>query len=440
MSTTEILDQILPEIANEFKKVLSYLESLEHAPTIEEMEAACRVGAHLVSVRLMESLLQNGEKGYVGPSIRCSCGNRIKFHSYRKKIVQTLVGDITYERAYYYCKHCGEGRTPMDDELGVGRREMSKAVERSVCRLCAIESFENASEDLYELSGISVSAKSAQMVSESCGERILHSMRNESKEAVVGDLVIEAEDRPEMVCITMDGKMIPSTSGHHRELKVAAIYDLVDKANGAEGREPGRTTYLGQISEAETFAEMVWVEAARRGAEVAKKVEVLGDGARWIWNQAATHWPNAVQILDYYHADEHIWDLGKVLYEEGTEKTRRFVTYKLDQIWNGNVEKVITALGRLKVSGSKKQEKLYETIDYLEANKHRMNYPLYRSKGYHIGSGVVESAAKQFGARLDQAGMRWTERGAGAIAALRALRLSGYWDRYWQPVRLPLLA
>jgi hypothetical protein len=354
--------------------------------------------------------------------------------------VQTLVGDISYVRAYYYCEHCKEGFSPMDDEIGVGRREMSKAVERSICRLCTVESFENAVEDLYELSGISVSAKSAQMVSEMAGEQMLAQMRRESEEAVNGDRKIEVEEKPEMICITMDGKMIPTTSGHHKELKVAAIYDLVAKDADGGDRGPGRITYLGQFGDPETFGATVWAEASRRGAEVARKVSVLGDGAKWIWNQAAMHWPEAVQILDYYHATEHVWDIGKVLYGEGTEKTARFVTYKVDQIWNGEVGKVIKALSRLKVADTEKVCRLGQTAEYLRTNQHRMNYPKYREEGYHIGSGIVESAAKQFGARLDQAGMRWTERGAGGIAALRASRLSGYWDMYWKPVRPPLLA
>ena len=87
-----------------------------------------------------------------------------------------------------------------------------------------------------------------------------------------------------------------------------------------------------------------------------------------------------------------------------------------------------------------KQEKLRLEIGYLQENRDRMRYPTYRERGYHIGSGVVESACKQFGARLDQAGMRWIEPGAGAIAALRALKLSGRWDTYWKPARPPLYA
>ena len=167
---------------------------------------------------------------------------------------------------------------------------------------------------------------------------------------------------------------------------------------------------------------------------------VIGDGAHWIWNQAQNHWPEAVQILDFWHVKDHIWELGNALWGEGTKKTKRFVGYKLDQIAAGKVGMVIKALSKLEVTGDEKAEILRQTIGYLRTNRHRMKYPKYKKKGYHIGSGVVESACKQFGARLDGAGMRWTERGAGAIAALRALKLSGRWDAYWQPVRQPLLA
>jgi len=442
MNSDELLEEILPDITGEFNKVLRTLWELEHTATIEEMETYIQAGMLRISARMMQALVSAKGRGRQGSRIQCECGAWAEFHGYRKRTVQTTIGTPTFERAYYYCESCGGGISPLDEEIGITRRGMSKKLERSICRLAAVEPFKSVAEDIYEFTGASVCAKTVQTVSEAAGEKLQVDRRCEAREVVYGDKEIEAEDEPYRLCISMDGKMIATPSGL-REMKVGAIYDLatVDKprSDGHE-LEPGRITYLGEFAEAESFGELMYVEGIRRGAEYARLLSVLGDGAVWIWNLAKAHWPKAIQILDYYHASEHMWELANTLYEQGSKKATRFVTYKLDQIWNGKVVKVIAALKKLKPNTQEKVKKLMDTIRYLESNKDRMQYPKYRKMGLHIGSGVVESACKQFGARLDQAGMRWTQAGAGAIAALRSLKLSGRWDQYWQPVRSPLLA
>lgn len=405
MSNEELLEEIILESIGEYKKIILHLESLGRTATIEEMEVACRAGMRNITSRLMEALLERSTKGYQGTSIFCSCGKRAKFIAYREKTVQTLQGEITFSRAYYHCRFCGEGLCPVDEALGVSRKEISRVLERSICRLATMESFESVAEDIWELTGASVSAKTVQAVSEAAGEKIAQEMRVCAQQAVAGEVEIEQEGEADLICISMDGKMVPTLSGY-KELKVAAVYDLLPSANHNGDREPsvGRTTYVGRMDDSDTFGESVWVEAARRGAERAREVVVIGDGAPWIWNQAQSHWPEAIQILDFWHVKDHMWELGSALYGEGTKKTKRFVGYKLDQIVSGKVSKVIGALGKLKVTGDEKSLMLRQTIGYLRVNRHRMRYPKYRGKGYHIGSGVVESACKQFGARLDGAG------------------------------------
>jgi hypothetical protein len=442
MNSHKLLDDILPDMTEEFKNLLGALSELGRTPNVEEMETYIHAGMLKIGACIMQAVVGASGSGYQGRRIRCKCGASAKFHSVRKRTVQTTIGTPTFARAYYYCESCGGGISPLDEELGITRKGISKRLERSICRLAAVEPFFSVAEDIYEFTGASVCAKTVQVVSEAAGETVQAARKQEAHEAIYGKIKIQAEDKPSVLCISMDGKMICTPSGL-REMKVGAVYDLVPpikpRKDGKE-QEPGRTTYLGEFAEAESFGESMWAEGIRRGADLATRLSVLGDGAVWIWNQADTHWPRATQILDYYHAAEHMWELGNALYEQGTKRTNGFVTYKLDQIWAGKVGKVITALSKLKTDTKEKEKKLKDTIHYFTVNAKRMQYPKYRKMGLHIGSGVVESACKQFGARLDQAGMRWTEKGAGAIAALRSLKLSQRWDQYWQPVRYPLLA
>ena len=439
MSKERLLNEILSEMNAECKRLIEHLASSEEV-SIERIESSFRQMMLRIGGKFIELYVGRSDLGYDGKRTECSCGKMAEFEGYRSRVVQTMIGTARIERAYYHCPSCRSGFAPLDQELDLSRRSLSRALERAVCRLAVVESFEQTVEDLYDVGGVSVSAKEAQLVSESIGAAIAVQGAAEVEAVWAEEMRIEAEERPEVLCVEVDGKIVPTREGG-RELKVAAVSELVAGARANQQRlEVGKTTYLGRFDCAQDFGRHVWVEAARRGVEDAKVVIGLGDGAPWIWNLMGEQFPNAVQILDFYHASGHLWELGNALYGEGTERAKRFASCKQDQLKAGEVSKVIAALKRLKVADRDKQDKIRLEIGYLQENKDRMQYPTYRERGYHIGSGVVESACKQFGARLDQAGMRWIEPGAGAIAALRALKLSGRWDTYWKPARPPLYA
>jgi hypothetical protein len=434
----EMLNEIVDEIEAEFKQLAEYLFEMEEPPTLEEIEVSFRQSMHRIGGKFVECYVKSRNYGYMGRRIACSCGSMAESVGYRPKQIQTLIGQAKIERAYYHCKKCGSGFAPIDEELKLSRRSFSKTVERAVCRLAVVESFESTVDDLYDIGGISISAKEAQIVSESVGAELARVQSEEVREVFELDKEVKAEDDAVILLIEMDGKIVPTHDGG-RELKVAAISELV-VGESPDDSKIGKTTYVGNFEIAEEFGRYVWTEAARRGVEQANKVVGLGDGAAWIWNRMGEHFPDAVQILDFYHVSEHLWSLGNALYGQGKERTKKFVDYKLSQIWSGQVDKSINALMKLKFADQDKSEKLRIEIGYLQDNRRRMDYPSYKANGYHVGSGVVESACKQFGARLDQAGMRWKEPGAGSIAALRALKLSGRWDDYWKPARPPLYA
>lgn len=159
----------------------------------------------------------------------------------------------------------------------------------------------------------------------------------------------------------------------------------------------------------------------------------MGDGAKWIWNIVSYHFPRAVQILDWYHAEERIWNVGKAVYGEGTKKAEEWVREQLDYLSKGDAESVIISLMYLSSSNSEVVKKIEDNITYFENNQGRMRYDEYRAKGYHIGSGTAESACKHvIGQRLKQAGMTWSIKGAEAILQLRILWKNGEWDRFWQ--------
>jgi len=217
-------------------------------------------------------------------------------------------------------------------------------------------------------------------------------------------------------------------------VKIGSVYET-PPASGAIAND---IQYTGGFAEAEEFGKRLYVLAAKRGYEKASESVFLGDGAKWVWNIASHHFPKAIQILDWYHTEERIWDVGKAIYGEGTKGTTEWVKEQLDYLSKGDAESVIISLMYLisPEPASKNPEalkKISDNITYFENNQGRMRYDEYKAKGYHIGSGTAESACKHVvGQRLKQAGMTWSIKGAEAILQLRILWKNNEWNRFWQ--------
>lgn len=160
---------------------------------------------------------------------------------------------------------------------------------------------------------------------------------------------------------------------------------------------------------------------------------VLGDGAPWIWNLAADLFPARVEILDWYHADEHLSAVARGLYGEGTPRAQAWRQTQLDRVWNDGVDQVIEALRFLAAHqrATAKRDAVDGLRRYLTTNRDRMRYRSFRAAGYHIGSGCVESAVSDVvQQRMKRVGMRWRGPGADAMLALRSIYCS---TAAWEP-------
>ena len=202
-------------------------------------------------------------------------------------------------------------------------------------------------------------------------------------------------------------------------------------------RDPGSTTYTGAIENAEEFGKRLYLEACKRGWSRAAKKVVMGDGAEWIWNLAELHFPGAVQIVDLYHARQHLWELARRLHpnDEGNQKAWMKIHQKrlLDR---GKIEKLVGALRSLHSTNPEVAEKIRIEADYFARNAQRMRYPKFRRQHLFVGSGVIEAGCKTvIGSRLKRSGMFWTVRGANAILALRCCHLNSRFEDYWEARR-----
>ena len=194
------------------------------------------------------------------------------------------------------------------------------------------------------------------------------------------------------------------------------------------------TTYTGAIETAEEFGKRLYVEAWRRGWRRAQKKVVMGDGAEWIWNLAEQHFPGAVQIVDLYHARQHLWDLARKLHPNHEVHQKRWImAHQRRLLDQGKIEKLLLALRSIVSSNPEVAEKIRTEAHYFERNAERMRYPEFRRQHLFVGSGVIEAGCKTvIGSRLKHSGMFWTVREANAIIALPCCHLNRRFDHYWE--------
>ena len=220
---------------------------------------------------------------------------------------------------------------------------------------------------------------------------------------------------------------------HTREVKLGCVFTqtTTDK-EGRPVRDPDSTSYVAAIESAEQFGLRLYTEAWRRGWSRACKKAVLGDGAVWIWNLSDQHFPGALQIVDLYHARQHLWDLSAKLFAGELKARKRWLARCLDRLERGKIEALVKILGDSQPASEELAKSVRNEADYFERNKDRMRYPTFRAQGLFVGSGVVEAGCKTvIGARLKCSGMFWTLRGANAIISLRCCRLSQRFEDYW---------
>ena len=199
-------------------------------------------------------------------------------------------------------------------------------------------------------------------------------------------------------------------------------------------RDPDSTTFTGAIETAEEFGKRIYLEAWNRGWSRAEQKVVMGDGAEWIWNLADQYLPGSTQIVDLFHARQHIWDLARKLLPNEEKAQQSWIKRHQDRLLDqGRIEKLVDSLRSIEIDNTDLADKLRTEADYFERNAERMRYPTFRRQHLFVGTGVIEAGCKTvIGSRLKQSGMFWTVRGANAIIALRCCHLNDRFEDYWE--------
>jgi hypothetical protein len=436
---TELLGEYELEIyrfAETVREMAANGDILDMREIEEGFRKAALSGASVIFSRLLSDI---PESTPVCPK----CGSTMRGLGKRKKNITSLLGEGEITRGYYECENCHEHSIPKDDLLGIKGTSFTPGVRRAVAKLASCDSFESSSAGLLELCGIFVSSKDTERIAESIGERIENSNAQRIKTTMAGNIPAVTLKPGERIYIEFDGTGVPMTkreltgrrgkqddgSSKTREAKVGCIF--TQSSTDAEGnpiRDKESTTYFGAIESAETFGARLYGEAVYRGVNTSKEVVVIGDGAKWIWNLAAIHFPNTIEIVDLFHAKEHVWNIIKQTVSN--EQTRQF--YKKDcyeLLEKGDIYSLTARLASLPSANNEQSKAINREIGYFSENAARMQYAKFKKAGLFVGSGVIEAACKNvIGKRLKQSGMRWSLQGANSIIALRCSVLSGFFD------------
>ena len=199
-------------------------------------------------------------------------------------------------------------------------------------------------------------------------------------------------------------------------------------------RNADSTSYTGAIETAEQFGKRLYVETWKRGWSRAERKVMIGDGAESIWNIAKDHFPGAVQIVDRFHARQHLWDLARLLYRADIKRRNAWIGLHQKRWFDkGKLAKLVASLNSIQTPDADLANKIRHEADYFAANAARMNYPKFSKQHLFVGSGVIEAGCKTvIGHRLKQSGMFWTVAGANSILALHCSHLNGRFEDYWE--------
>ena len=420
MNEDKLIDQMVQRLAAEVKNLLSQARQGQVATAAVERVLRDRLwhfGAQSLGV-LLEGLDQQLVKDR-------------PVHDRRTRTVVSLFGPLDLTRS-----RCQDGSCPLDDALGLlGHRSWTAGVQEAASLLSCETGFETVRDLMGRLLGVSISAPSVQVIAEEAGFRaqaLRQAQRHEDRrENLVGPR--------ETLVIPMDGCQAPERDGWH-EVKVGTLYVNESRCRtGTDRSKLLRKEYLATLEKAEGFGKLLRQRAQAVGMEQAASVVCMGDGAPWIWNLVEMHFPSAVEIVDFYHAVEHLWAVGEALWgnRDTGVATRSWVRRYRKRLKQGRVDLVIGAIER----GQRSQQKSLSSesaktvrlnLEYFRTNGGRMAYGRYRKLGLPIGTGAVEGSCKfVVQSRFKRPGSRWSHEGLGRMLALKLVRLNGRWESLW---------
>ena len=337
----------------------------------------------------------------------------------------------------------GEWLCPQREVWGIGpHQKMTPALQNRLCFTVTMTgSYENAAQVASKW-GCAVDDSTLHALVQRVGARVGQQMKQRIKS-------VPQERCPERKPSALGVLLVDGWQARHRgpgwgakktqqnrvewhEMKMGVYYQVEQSVIKEGGRgELAEKVVVSTMGEPVELGERLHWEAMRAGLGRARNLEMLGDGAHWIWNLKGNRWNRAAEVLDFYHASEHVWELGRTL--KGEEQAKAWVEPLLHQLRHGKEKNALKEIAGLALPQGPGGEVVRREQNYFANNAHRMNYQTISRRGWPIGSGAVESACRQRQCRFKRPGQFWTAKGLQHLCALEESRHNHHWQQLWIP-------
>ncbi len=335
------------------------------------------------------------------------------------------------------------GFFPLGQQLDVVAEHLTPDVARQAVWLAGLVPYRQAEAILAEIGQVALPATSIWRQVQQAGSQFAALAEAERAQATAlpekWEPPSRAEQSDQRLGAAMDGFMVHLRAEGWKEMKLGAIFALAlrqgrDERTGERGlvAHAVNVSYAAHLGGPEVFGELVFSEARRRGWEQAQDTQVLGDGAVWIWNQAAVHFGKSRQLVDWYHAKQHLAEAARLFKGEGTPAYTLWFNSRETALYQGHAERIACELEQAADELPNAADALRREAGYFREHQHRMNYLEMREEDWIIGSGMVEGGAKRYQARLCGPGMRWSRKGVENLTPVRTAILSGRFAERWQ--------
>ena len=447
--TTELISAVAQQVVTVVRQSLSRVPDPQAATNLAWVETALRDVLRQVGAEALGQWISSAQHTPAAER-PCACGGTLHYQRTRPATVLSVFGRVTYERAYYAGCTCGQGWAPLDEESGLQAGHVSAGLAE-LLTLAGVElAFEHSRRWLKGFLLFQVSENTIRHETQALGQaQAAHEthLREQSQDPTWLQAHLRTtEPTPTRLYGSLDAAKVriePRTKAEKqaeteawRDLKVGCWYEAAPVSPRQRSTRQREVTERGQVSqrathiryycdlvEAQTFGKLMWATGCAAQADRTRELVFGCDGAAWIWNLLTTHYPQAVQIVDWYHAADRLTRVAHAAFDQPATRDTWLERSETD-LWEGRVAEVIQACADLGTQCSEAQE----AATYFTNHAARMRYDQYRAKDYLIGSGTVESSCKQIVTqRLKCSGAQWIVPGAVATAKARAAWLSAEW-------------
>lgn len=450
--STEMMKKIAQQLSEMIKTAVNeQIEIEQEQPTIAQIEQGMRESLRQIGQESL-GLVLSGLQKTPEREIACECGGKLRYQRKREATVISVFGRVRYKRAYYAGCQCKKGKAPLDEENGLVPGAVTAGLAALLAQAGVAFSYDESPRWLEAYLLFDVAENTVRSETEQMGALQAKAEKELIEKSQKESYLQERERQPGKIPIQLYGSMDAAKvrieprpkkgaakQAHEdwRDLKVLCWYEVeavptaqqtTRQRQKVQREQPALRTknmrYFSDISEAEEFGKLLWATGCALNADLSPELIFLGDGAIWIWNLVGKYYPQAIQILDWFHAEEHLEAVADAAFTDLAQRAD-WLGPVTQALWDGQVEDVIRACQAL----AETCQKASQAAIYFSNNAQRMRYDRFRAAGYMIGSGTIESACKQIVShRLCLPGAQWEVDGAIYTAKARASWLSGTWS------------